>query len=131
MAGLVRVIATALAAIATHFFVYWMGGAIVSLVLPLQLAFLLTTALSLLAAFLAGRHVWRALGSADAGIVRSITTGALLVGAIGFSAGFFGPMIFSPDANQGPMLGIFITGPLGFLAGGIGGAIRGRPASGR
>jgi hypothetical protein len=42
---------------------------------------------------------------------------ALLVGGIGFAAGFFGPMIFAPDANQGPMLGIFITGPLGFLAG--------------
>jgi hypothetical protein len=42
---------------------------------------------------------------------------ALLLGGIGFAAGFFGPMIFSPGANQGPLLGIFITGPLGFLAG--------------
>ena len=42
---------------------------------------------------------------------------ALLVGGIGFAAGFFGPMIFAPGANQGPLLGIFITGPLGFLAG--------------
>jgi 4-hydroxybenzoate polyprenyltransferase len=42
---------------------------------------------------------------------------ALLVGGIGFALGFFGPMIFAPGANQGPMLGIFITGPLGFLAG--------------
>lgn len=42
---------------------------------------------------------------------------ALLVGGIGFAAGFFGPIIFAPDANQGPLLGIFITGPLGFLGG--------------
>jgi hypothetical protein len=42
---------------------------------------------------------------------------ALLVGGIGFAAGFFGPMIFAPGANQGPLLGIFITGPLGFFAG--------------
>lgn len=42
---------------------------------------------------------------------------ALLLGGIGFAAGFFGPMIFAPGANQGPLLGIFITGPLGFLAG--------------
>jgi hypothetical protein len=42
---------------------------------------------------------------------------ALLVGGIGFAAGFFGPMVFAPDANQGPLLGIFITGPLGFLGG--------------
>jgi hypothetical protein len=42
---------------------------------------------------------------------------ALLVGGIGFAAGFFGPMVFAPGANQGPLLGIFITGPLGFLGG--------------
>jgi len=42
---------------------------------------------------------------------------ALLVGAITFALGFFGPMILTPGANQGPMLGIFITGPLGFVVG--------------
>jgi len=42
---------------------------------------------------------------------------ALIVGGIGFAAGFFGPMVFRPDANQGPLLGIFITGPMGFRAG--------------
>lgn len=41
----------------------------------------------------------------------------LLFGIIGFSIGFFGPMMFVPEANQGPLLGIFITGPLGFIAG--------------
>lgn len=34
-----------------------------------------------------------------------------------FLAGFIGPMIVAPSANQGPMVGIFITGPLGFIAG--------------
>jgi hypothetical protein len=48
---------------------------------------------------------------------------ALIIGGIGFAGGFFGPMIFAPGANQGPMLGIFITGPLGFLAGAIVGAV--------
>jgi hypothetical protein len=47
--------------------------------------------------------------------------GALILGVLGFVAGFFGPIIFTPEANQGPLLGIFITGPagavLGFLAG--------------
>lgn len=51
--------------------------------------------------------------------------GASLLGSIGFIGGFFGPLIFAPEANQGPLLGIFITGPLGFLLGGIGGAIVG------
>jgi hypothetical protein len=41
----------------------------------------------------------------------------LLLGAIGFAAGFFGPIFLNPDANQGPLVGIFITGPGGALAG--------------
>ena len=40
--------------------------------------------------------------------------GAIL-GIIGFLGGFIGPVIFTPEANQGPLLGIFITGPLGFV----------------
>ena len=43
--------------------------------------------------------------------------GAVVLGAIGFVGGFFGPIIFAPDANQGPLLGIFITGPLGVVVG--------------
>ena len=42
----------------------------------------------------------------------TMLTCSTVVGAIGFSGGFFGPMIFTPDANQGPLLGLFITGPL-------------------
>jgi len=42
--------------------------------------------------------------------------GAIL-GVIGFLGGFVGPVIFTPEANQGPLLGIFITGPLGFILG--------------
>lgn len=29
----------------------------------------------------------------------------------------FGPMIFTPQSNLGPLLGILITGPLGFVSG--------------
>ena len=49
--------------------------------------------------------------------MRTILKWGLSLGAIGFAGGFFGPMLFAPDANQGPMLGLFITGPLGFLCG--------------
>ncbi|MBC2666237.1 hypothetical protein H7F51_11980 [Novosphingobium flavum] len=45
------------------------------------------------------------------------------LGLIGFLGGFVGPVIFAPDANQGPMLGLFITGPLGFVLGFAGGAV--------
>lgn len=40
-----------------------------------------------------------------------------VTGGIAFALGFFGPIILTPDANQGPLLGIFITGPLGLLIG--------------
>lgn len=51
--------------------------------------------------------------------------GALVVGGIGFSGGFFGPMILVPGANQGPLLGLLITGPVGFLVGAVGGCFTG------
>ena len=49
--------------------------------------------------------------------------GAVSLGFIGFIAGFVGPIVFTPEANQGPLLGIFITGPLGFVVGGLVGAV--------
>lgn len=49
---------------------------------------------------------------------------AFVLGGIGFAAGFFGPMVFAPEANQGPLLGIFITGPGGFLLGLAYGVVR-------
>jgi len=45
--------------------------------------------------------------------------GGLILGGIGFAVGFFGPMLFTPTANLGPLLGIFITGPLGFVLGAV------------
>lgn len=42
---------------------------------------------------------------------------ALFVGGIAFLVGFVGPLLFTPDANQGPLLGIFYTGPVGVLVG--------------
>ena len=51
--------------------------------------------------------------------------GAIL-GVIGFLGGFVGPVIFTPEANQGPLLGIFITGPLGSLLGAVGGFVYAR-----
>jgi hypothetical protein len=45
------------------------------------------------------------------------------LGGAGFIAGFFGPIALNPEANQGPLLGIFITGPGGLLGGFVLGAI--------
>jgi hypothetical protein len=48
-----------------------------------------------------------------------------VVGTIGFLLGFVGPIILYPDSPQGPLLGIFFTGPLGALVGAVLGAIVG------
>jgi hypothetical protein len=48
-----------------------------------------------------------------------VVLGGTLVGGVGFAVGFFGPLVWAPDANQGPLLGIFVTGPLGFSAGAL------------
>jgi hypothetical protein len=66
--------------------------------------------------------VWKQ-SSARAGFVSTVFTGAVVTGSIAFCAGFFGPMLLAPQSNQGPLLGIFITGPAGFVVGGVGGAI--------
>ena len=65
-----------------------------------------------------------AFGERWRGAFRRAIAPALIVGGIGFAAGFFGPMVFRPEANQGPLLGIFITGPGGFLLGLAYGVIR-------
>jgi hypothetical protein len=43
-------------------------------------------------------------------------TGAA-VGAVGLVAGVLGPVILTPESNQGPLLGVLVTGPLGAVAG--------------
>jgi hypothetical protein len=67
--------------------------------------------------------LWNGRATLKASTIAAISQGALIVGGIGFCGGFFGPMVFAPDANQGPMLGIFITGPLGAMVGAVGGFV--------
>jgi hypothetical protein len=76
---------------------------------------------SLALACLLGLLVWTLTAKPNPGLGRAIFIGATVTGGIGFSAGFFGPILFAPEANQGPLLGIFITGPLGFVLGAVGG----------
>ena len=48
---------------------------------------------------------------------------AWITGLAGFMAGYVGPIIFTPQSNQGPLLGIFITGPGGLLLGAAAGLV--------
>ncbi len=47
------------------------------------------------------------------------------VGLVVFLALFIGPIVLTPESNQGP-LGGFLFGPLGFTIGAIAGAVYGR-----
>src|SRR5882672_3646951 len=49
----------------------------------------------------------------------SVLRWVLIIGGAGFAAGFFGPMIFAPDANQGPLVGILMSGPGGVVLGAL------------
>jgi hypothetical protein len=100
------------------FFIVWM---LAFLVLPGGLAWV-----GSLVAFAAGlyvaRQVWNGTAEGATSVPVMAGLGAASLGGLGFVAGFFGPMIFAPEANQGPMLGLFITGPAGVVIGAIAGA---------
>ena len=129
MHNMVRGFVAFLTAVGTLYFFYWTVGL---LLFEIGAPHLIAVVASVTAAIAAARYVWLRSASASGGFVKSTMMGALVTGAVAFSAGFFGPMIFVPGANQGPLLGIFITGPLGLMLGGAGGAIhwfaRGRHA---
>jgi len=132
---LVRGGAAVVAGVATFYFGGWFGGALISILIPGAFAAMLSFAASAWCGVLVARRLWRSeaprAGAVGSGVFAQVVNGALIVGGVGFCAGFFGPMIFAPQANQGPLLGIFITGPLGVLVGAVGGFVysqRRRPA---
>jgi hypothetical protein len=129
-----RLFLTTLAGVTCLYIVGGVGAALLTALLPAWLAFVVAFALAAGAAFIAGRAVWRAMQETRVGegsILMAIANGALIVGSIGFAAGFFGPIIFTPEANQGPLLGIFITGPIGVVVGAVGGLIAGMRGQGK
>ena len=79
----------------------------------------------LIAAGAVGRYMWVHADGMPKYLAAFIFFGAVLFGGIGAAAGFFGPMILAPEANQGPLLGIFITGPAGILFGASAGLVYG------
>lgn len=115
-----RLVLVIVSVVSALYFVFWVGGAIL---MAAGLPFWLSQVASLVVAALLGRYVWLRTASVQAGPISSMSLGAVILGTVGFIGGFFGPIIFMPEANQGPLLGIFITGPLGFILGAVAGAI--------
>jgi hypothetical protein len=102
---------------AVFFFSYWL---LFAQIFPQELEWPATGVALLTAAALA-RLTWRGMSLEKPGVFGMIMAWAWIVGAVGFCGGFFGPMVLAPQANQGPLLGLFITGPLGFAGGAVAG----------
>jgi len=62
-------------------------------------------------------------GQARRASVRSSWLAGWTVGGIGLLLGFVAPLVVSPNANLGPLLGILLTAPLGFVVGAIGAGV--------
>ena len=111
-------------AVPAFYFTYWISGALLMMV-GFESSWVIGSGaltLAIIAGVLSGRFIWRRSRLAG-GLMTAIVTGSVVTGAVAFSIGFFGPMLFMPESNQGPLLGLLISGPLGFLLGGIGGGV--------
>jgi hypothetical protein len=108
----------------------WALCSIVLLLLPLGVFGIVGSLAALVVAALGARRAWRVSEHGPDSAFGAAVMGAAILGGIGFAAGFFGPMIFAPQANQGPLLGIFITGPAGVVLGAIGGYLYGMARAG-
>jgi len=128
MRTVVRLAVSLLAGISAFYFVFWVGGALLH---AAGVSPWIALAIAGVCGIATARYLWgrrppaegAGAGPGSSGAGRYILGGALVVGGIAFAAGFFGPILLAPEANQGPLLGIFITGPLGFLLGGVGGGL--------
>jgi hypothetical protein len=55
--------------------------------------------------------------------IRASWRAGLLVGGVGLALGFLGPLVLTPKASLGPLFGILLTGPVGFVLGALVGAV--------
>lgn len=104
------------------FFVVWM----LMLVMPFGDQAWIGSVVALAASAYVSRTVWNGTAEGSTPVAVMAGLGAAILGGLGFVAGFFGPMILAPQANQGPLLGLFITGPAGVVIGAIAGALYAR-----
>jgi len=118
-----RFIAVLGTAVSIHFFVFWIVAGLFFSANPNSASLIANTVAVTSAAL-----VWRlwpksknTLGNKnkalESNFISRIAFCSIIAGSIGFAGGFFGPILLSPGSNQGPLLGILVTGPLGVLLG--------------
>jgi hypothetical protein len=69
---------------------------------------------------------WFALSghqAASRASIRASWRAGWTVGAVSLAAGVAGPLVITPEASLGPLLGILLTGPLGFVLGVVGAVV--------
>jgi hypothetical protein len=115
----VRFILAFFSLVASYLFIYWMPV----LMIRDHIGKIPAHIISLIFAIGIGVLVWKKTGTISNGLTKYIILGGIITGSIGLILGFFGPLIIYPHSGQGPLLGIFITGPTGFLIGLAGGGI--------
>jgi len=113
-----RLILTAITLIAVFFFI----NIFILNVIPIPDSIIsFRPFISFAVALLIAKFIWNKTNQLGDTFATYSLVGGLSIGGIGFLGGFIGPMIFMPDSNLGPLLGIFFTGPIGFVIGFLGG----------
>lgn len=90
----------------------------------LRVAFCLGSALTSGSLLLLLPAIWPGTAG-EGGPVRTGLKWGGIVGGVGLLGGMLGPLVFYPEANLGPILGVLITGPLGWSIGIVAGVLKG------
>ncbi|MEN2283393.1 hypothetical protein AAGF08_14705 [Algoriphagus sp. SE2] len=132
MNKLLRIVITLLAFLGAFYFSNWILVILVSVTFGIETfptwINILQSIISFGLALFLAKTVWSKntfSKNSSHSLGKYVLTGMISLGIIGFLIGFIGPLIFMPDANQGPLLGIFVTGPGGLVLGAVGGLIFG------
>jgi hypothetical protein len=115
-----RVLLVSFSFVGFYFFIYWVP---LTCIPGIRQTGFLANIIALLLAGAVAVFLWKETASLSNGLASSILMGGIILGGIGFVGGFFGPIIFYPEVNLGPLIGIFYSGPIGFVVGLVAGGV--------
>ncbi len=112
-----RVVLAILVYLGAAFFVRWI------IVQPLGLQWSMRGTVSSVAALGIAWYAFRQSRTVPSGLASFVLFGTVVVGGVGYAAGFLVPLLLLQSSPQNFLLSLFITGPIGTVAGAIGGAV--------